>query len=906
MILTRGARLGPYEVQAAIGAGGMGEVYKATDTRLDRVVALKILPESLASDPQFRDRFDREARTISQLDHPHICALHDVGEQDGTAYLVMQYLEGETLEHRLQRSAVPFEEALTIATQIVDALTAAHRRGIVHRDIKPGNVMLTKSGAKLLDFGLAKATSPVVASVGPSMMATTPQNLTAQGAILGTFQYMAPEQLEGAEADARSDIFALGCVLYELFTGQKAFDGKTPAALMAAILEREPISLVTVQPLTPVLVDVVVRKCLAKNADDRWQSVADAGTALRWVGTGADAVHGLPAVHGARRSRIALPSAAAAIVLVSAAVGVLGWGYLANESTRTASARFEILPPPGALWTPSPVASATQPVLSLDGRRLAFVATRKGGLSQLWVRPLDRLDAQSLAGTEGASFPFWSPDGRSLGFFAGGKLKTIDTMGGGAQVLCDAPSGRGGSWNADGVIVFSGSPNSVIWRISASGGVATEVTKFAAGDKVFGHNWPQFLPDGRHFLFYHRSALVENQGVFVGSLDSAAVTPVLQSGSMAVYSSGHLLFARDGALFAQSFDDRTLRTAGEPIRIGDHVGYFTASLGFASITASSTGVLVFGPDAALTTSLRWLDRAGTSAGAASVPAVYNSPRLSPDQKRVAVAITDATTPNRDIWVIDVARGTSSRATFDPSADWFPAWGPDGTQMFFGSARTGATSIFRKTGAGQDELFLTALGNNTENNTTTLAKYPNDTSADGRFLVYTESAARGYDLVVLSLAGERKAETFLSTPFNEVQGRFSPNGRWIAYASDESGQFEVYVRSFPVTNDQWKVSVAGGTQPEWRRDGKELFYISVDQKMMAVPVTFDGGSFGAGVPRALFDVEVAEVSAPFPTEYTVTSDGQRFLVNTIVEQTSQPTLTVVLNWSEELKRRFPVR
>jgi Tol biopolymer transport system component len=677
---------------------------------------------------------------------------------------------------------------------------------------------------------------------------------------------MAPEQVEGREADARSDIWALGAVIYETVTGTRPFEGESAASIIGAILRDTPKPLSACQPLMPPVLEHVVARCLEKNPDDRWQTASDLGRELLWARSAPAA----PADAMRQQRSIArlTPTVAALVtlgVLMSAAAAI--WRSVSPTPVAPPPARVEIVPPTNAVWTPSPVGSAAQLAISPDGRRLAFVAARKGDTSQLWVRPLDRIEAQSLPGTEGASFPFWSPDGRFLGFFAVGKLKTIDTAGGGPQSLCDASSGRGGTWNAEGVILFSGSPNSVIYRIPASGGTATAVTKIGVPDTAFGHNWPQFLEDGRHFLFYRRTAQIERTGVYLGSLDSSTITAVLQSGSLATYASGRLLFARDGVLFAQRFDDRTLKITGEPIRIGDHVGYFTAALGYAAFTAASTGVLAYGPGVALSTSLRWLDRRGTVVGPSSAAAVYSTPRLSPDQTRVAVTITEAATPNRDIWVMDVARGTSSRATFDASADWFPAWAPDGARMFFGSTRPSSTSIFQRVGAGRDELvFSQSDGEGAR------AMYPNDVSADGRFLVYTQSGSKGYDLGVLRLTGERKGSDFLVTPFNEAQARFSPNARWIAYASDESGRFEVYVRPFPAANEQWKVSGAGGMQPEWRRDGKELFYIAADRKLMTVPVTIDGGGFSAGVPHALFDVDIAELSAPYPTEYTVSADG----------------------------------
>src|SRR5262245_46639582 len=788
MPLSAGVRLGPYEIVAAIGAGGMGEVYKAKDTRLDRTVAIKVLPADLATDPERSGRFEREARAIAALDHPHICALHDVGEQAGVHYLVMQHLEGETLAARLARGPLPLGDALKIATEIADALDKAHRAGITHRDLKPANIMLTKAGAKLLDFGLAKlrgATAPVSISVMErATIASGPA--TATGTILGTVHYMAPEQVEGREADARSDIWALGAVIYEMTTGVRPFDGESAASIIGAILKDTPPPPSTRQPLAPPMLDHVVARCLDKDPDERWQTAADLKREFAWAIAANAPIQAVAAPGGRSAGRVVLTIVGIAAPGLTFAAGALAWRSFTLVPTPDASARFEVLPPAGTLWTPSPVASAAQLALSPDGKKLAFVAARKGATSQLWVRPLDRVEAQALPESEGATLPFWSPDGRFLAFFAGGKLKRIDTAGGEPQTLCDASNGRGGSWNRDGVIVFAASPNSVIKRISAAGGPVVDITTFDAARKGFGHNWPVFLPDGRHFLFYHRSASAEQNGVYVGSLDSSAIMQVLPSGSMAVYASRHLLFARDGILFAQPFDERSLRTSGEPVRIADRVGYFTAALGYAAVTVSSTGIVAYGPGVALTTRLRWLDRSGAQVGAATSPAVYSGPRLSPDQKRLAVAVTDAATPERDIWVMDVARGTTSRATFDPGADWFPAWSADGASLFFGSTRPGATSIFRKVGAGRDEPFYADIRSDG-----TFATYPSDTSADGRFLMYTQSSARGYDLGVLRLAGAPEPGPFLSTPFNEAQGRFSPNTRWIAYASDESGRFEVY-------------------------------------------------------------------------------------------------------------------
>jgi Tol biopolymer transport system component len=910
--LAAGARLGSYEILALVGAGGMGEVYKARDTRLDRTVAIKVLPETLAADPQFRERFDREARTISRFTHPNICTLYDVGEHAGTAFLVMELLEGETLESRCARasakgSGLPLDEALRIATQMADALAAAHRQGIVHRDLKPGNIFLARSSgasappiAKLLDFGLARTAPALTVNKATMLPTTPPQAITAQGTILGTFQYMAPEQVEGGEADARTDIFAFGSVLYEMISGKKAFEGKTQTNLVAAILERDPPPLTTVQPLAPPLVDSIVRKCLAKNPDDRWQTASDLGSALRWAAEGTNAVtSGATAVVATPRTgarRAARGALVAVGILGAVAIGLaIGGRYLSTVATPAALVRLEMQPPAGVTLAPSPIASTAQLALSPDGLRLAFVAARKRGASQLWIRPLDGVEAQPLPGTEGASYPFWSPDSRFLAFFAGGKLKKIDTTGGVPQELCNAATGRGGAWNADGIIVFTGQVNSPISRISAKGGVVTAATTLDADRAAIAHYWPQFLPDGRHFLYYQRSSKPEYQGVYVTALDSSSSTRILENDGMALSASGHLLFVRDGTLFAQAFDDRALQTSRDPVRLGDHVGYWTAAFGYAAVTVSPAGVLATGTNVRLTTSLRWHDRSGASTGPPTAPAQYSSPRLSADQQSVVVSMIDAATAQPDLWVLGLARGTTSRLTSDPATDWFPVWSADGGRLLFSSTRSGWSAIFQKAIGGGPEEPVVGGGSAIQ------ATYPSDLSGDGRFLLYQQATPRGYDLGVLTFAGERKSSTFLGTPFNEVQGRFSPNARWVAYASDESGRFEVYVRPFPAASGQTQISIAGGMQPEWRRDGKELFYVSADGKLTAVPVTTDGATFSAGTSRALFDVEVPEANEPYPTDYTVTADGQRFLVNTVVDQPTHPALTVILNWTADLKK-----
>ncbi len=711
---------------------------------------------------------------------------------------------------------------------------------------------------------------------------------------------MAPEQIEGVEADARTDIFAFGCVLHEMLTGQKAFEGKTHASLIAAILEREPTPVTTLQPLAPVLVDAIVRKCLAKRADDRWQSAADLASALRWAADAPSGVaagtHAVAGMQAARPRRIVKIAALLAAALVVFATGAIAWRYTTVPTAPAASVRFEVTPPPDVLLSPAPVASAAQLALSPDGRHLAFVAASNQSVSQLWVRPLNSVQARPLAGTEGASFPFWSPDSRFLGFFAGGKLKKVDIMGGAAEVLCDASGGRGGAWSPDGTIVFTGATRTPLSQITdRAGGVVRPAATFHREQGATGHYWPQFLPDGRRYLFYQTSFKPEHQGIYVGSLDSAEVTRVVASTGGGLYTSGYLLFVRNGILFAQAFDDRALQTRGQAVQVADRIGYFSATFGYIAVTVSRAGALAYGPSVATTTSLQWRSRDGADAGSAIRPAVYRSPRLSSDEKRVVVTKWDPETGQNDIQVIELSLRNEQRQTFDLMTDWFPAWSPDGNAIFFGASRTAVTRIFRKLGSGPDEFL--AGGEDVDST----AQYPNDTSSDGKFLSYTQSSPSGYDVGIAPLSGDAKRISFLHSPANEVQARFAPNGRWLAYASDESGNFEVYVRPFPVGSDQRLISVAGGMQPEWRRDGTELFYISADRKLMVVPVATEGSTFSNGAPRALFDVQMPEPINPYPTDYAVAMNGQRFLVNTVVDQPTRPALTVILNWTADLKK-----
>jgi Tol biopolymer transport system component len=800
----------------------------------------------------------------------------------------MEYLDGETLADRLTTGALPLDEALKIAIQIADALAAAHRHGIVHRDLKPGNVMLTKAGAKLLDFGLAKA-SGVIASAGLSMLPTTPPNLTAQGTILGTFQYMAPEQLEGQDADARSDIFAFGSVLYEMLTGRKAFEGKSQASLIGAILEREPPPVSSLQPLSPPALDRIVRTCLAKAQDERWQSAGDLTRELTWiadVGSRAGASSPVVAPRKGPMSRVGVAWTVAALAaVVAASLAVAGVLVVRRTARDPGQIRFDVPTPP----TTDPGSFA----LSSDGRQLAFVATIDSA-PRLWVRPLNQVTAQPLAGTEGARDPFWSPDGTAVGFFADGKLKRIDLGGGVPQVLADAPAARGGTWSANGVILFGTSGGGGLMRVPATGGTPVVATRLAPGQA--GHRWPQFLPDGRSFLFLMALGRSDTRGVYIGTLEGGEPVRVLASESAAVFAPPDaLLLVRQDVLVAYHFDLTRGAVSGDPMPLAQGVGTDPGARG--AFAVSATGVLAHRAGGAERRQLVWVDRAGavrSSEGPVDEAALAN-PELAPDGRRIAVNRT--VQGNIDVWLIEVGRGRASRFTFDASIDAIPLWSPDGSRLAFRSTRNGtAGDLFEKptSGAGDEQPLLV----------TAESKVPLAWSPDGRFLLYgVRNAKTGTDLWALPLVGERKPFPIVQTLFDEAAGQFSPDGRWVAYQSNESGQLQIYVRLFPGPGGQRQVSTTGGSQPRWRPNGKELFYVAPDSRLMAVPIGTgaDRQTTEVGAPAPLFPTRLASgISiSPLKPQYAVASDG-RFLMNVAAEGATAPPITVVLNWAAALK------
>jgi serine/threonine protein kinase len=893
MSLAPGTRLGAYDIVALIGAGGMGEVYRATDIRLDRTVAIKILPQQFAGDPELRLRFEREARAISSLEHPHICALYDVGEHEGRTFLVMPHLDGKTIEARLIKGALPVQEALRIATDICDALDKAHRAGIVHRDLKPANVMLTKSGAKLLDFGLAKSAAPVVATTGLSMLPTTPPSLTAKGTILGSFLYMAPEQIEGLEADARTDIFAFGALLFEMLTARRAFDGKTRASLLGAILKDEPLPVSSVQPTASKALDRVVSTCLAKDPDDRYQSARDLLRDLKWAASSAAVDQTAPSTSPRRPARQRLAWTVAAI----ASLALIGLTVRHRREVAPVQnvIQFTIGPPENATFAPRPgggTGIAAQLAVAPDGWSVVFVARLPNRL-QLFLRSLDSAVARPVSGTEDASFPFWSPDSRYIGFFAEGKLKKVPVAGGPPIVLCDALAGRGGAWNQDNVIIFApaSTTGSVLQRVSSAGGVPQPASTL---DKEYGetfHRFPAFLPDGRHFLFNGAVGTCcppsKPGRLRIGTLDSMDATTLVQADSSAAFASGHVLFNRGVTLIAQPFDETSRQLTGDPFPLAENIA--AEGSRYSSFSVSETGVLVFANGLAQAmTQLTWVDRSGRALGTTVGDiGMHLGIAMSPDNTRVAVDRAAGAPMNRDIWILDLSVGTLSRLTFDAGADLNPVWSPDNLSIVFRGDRQGASAMRRKRadGTANEAVLLTSGGFDA----------PFDWSSDGHYVTYAHRVGPGTsDIWALPLFGDRKPIPLSQTPFSELNATFSPDARWFAYQSNESGQTQIYVQPFPPTGSKFQISTGGGMQPVWRPDGKELFFLTSDSMFMASAVDAAGG-FKHRAPVPLFQYATLVSAVGVNKHYAVAKDGRRFLVNALQEQSRSIPLTVIVNW-----------
>ena len=883
MSVSPGDRLGRYEVLSLLGRGGMGEVYKARDSRLDRLVAIKVL-FGAASQPDRLIRFEREARAISALDHPNICAIYDVGEAGGVHFIVIQYLEGQTLAERLRRGPLPISQVVRYGVEIADALDRAHRVGIIHRDLKPANVMLTGSGAKLLDFGLAKQQDDTPMGLS-SLTRLGDLDVTADGTVLGTYPYMAPEQVEGRRADARTDIFAFGAVMYEAATGSRAFPGPTAASVIGSVLKDDPPPLTTQLPLAPAALEQLVQTCLEKNPDDRWQSAADIKRQLAWIASSR--------ASSDVAAQVSPPSTRRFQKWALAAVLVAAIALTLPAALRPAPAapvwKFPVDPPPNATFA-APIAQvpSTQFALSPDGRVLAFVATRPGEPPRLWLREMDKLNPVPLEGTEGASFPFWSHDGRAIAFFSRSQLKRVDRTGGPPRDICDVGvDPRGGAWNQDNVIIYAPGTSSGLWKVNAGDGTPPEsLLELSKGDNSY--RWPTFLPDGRRFLFHVKAGKAKT--IRLGSLGSASTTLVLANAPYAALYSppGYVLTVRDGTLHAYPFDESALPIGGEGINVAVGVGGSTSLR--ASFSVSPAGLLAYAGPLLTQSRLEWFDRKGGSLGTATDHVGdYVNLRLSPDGTRAAVTMVDRKNNTTDLWILDLASRLLEPFTTHPDTDTSPVWSQDGRRIRFRSDRAGGLFPFEKPAdrsevehqvASIDTVFLT------------------DWSADDKVMAFHSSTDTGsYDAGVVA---EGSTPQFLDrSPFTELGGRFSRDRRWIAYSSDVSGQMEVYVGPYPAGPGKL-VSNGGGSEPHWRADSGELFYLAADRSLVSVMVG-DGPSWNPMPPRRLFSTGVIFASDIYRMNYDIHRSGQKFLVIKPVEGVQSGPITVVVNWASMLQR-----
>jgi eukaryotic-like serine/threonine-protein kinase len=883
MTLTPGTKLGPYEIQFRLGAGGMGEVYRARDTRLDRAVAIKVLPAHFSKDAVRKQRFEREAKTISGLNHPNICTLHDVGSQDGIDYLVMEFIEGESLAQRLLKGPLSVEQVLKIGRDIADALDKAHRYSIIHRDLKPGNVMLTKSGAKLLDFGLARPTSHST-SLATLTAAAPQQALTEEGMIVGTFQYMSPEQVEGKDVDARSDIFSLGAVLYEMVTGKRAFEGKSQFSVASAILEKEPAPISTIKPMSPRSLDNVIRRCLVKEPDDRWQSARDLSLELKSI--------------SAEESLAAASSNPAIRPVGGSLRGWLGWCVAALLAI---SVIFSLV----RLWTRTPPSQQTMrasilapdgrefdrwgvTAISPDGKYLVFLATVPGWSGQLWIRRIDSLTAKPLPGTEGAQSPFWSPDSKWIGFAAGSKLRKISVDGGSPLVICDSGQLRGGSWSPNGTILFVPGVGVPVYSVPDAGGTPVEATHLDKSGGELTHRWPVFLPDGKHFLFFSRG---RENAIYVSSVDSKERKLILKNETNALYASpGYLLFVQNGVLLAQQFDADRLELKGSPAAVADDVPVFGGQQ-HGLFSASANGILAIHSKQELLSQPIWVDQSGKPVEALMDPAIFVSynMRMSPDGRKIAFGITDPKDGADNIWVHDVASHQTTRLTFEELIAQHPVWSPDGGRLLYTSNRIGQTQTFSipVTGVGEAELLAPS----------DYIDMASSWSPDGRYIVFVRAPIeRTLDLGlwVLPLFGEKKAYPLFAVSHSQQWGAvFSPDGKWIAYTSNESGDGEIYIVSFPDARAKIQVSKNRSDQPRWSSDGRRLFYGDKDHSVVAASLRVTTKGIEVADTRTLFKLDIPN--------FEVSGDGKRFLVFKTVDNQEPSTVTLISNWMNALPR-----
>ena len=928
-------KLGPYEILSPLGAGGMGEVYRARDARLNREVALKVLPRAFSDDPLRMARFEREAQLLASLNHPKIAAIYGLEESGATRALVMELVEGPTLAERIGRApasarasarpgaasaspaqasggagsgaktgergsstrsgsaggtrkaAVPLDEALPIAQQVAEALEYAHEHGVVHRDLKPANIKVTPDGdVKVLDFGLAKAMAREDASGDISNSPTLSLAMTEAGLIIGTAAYMAPEQAKGKQVDRRADIWAFGCVLYEMLTGLKPFEGETVSDVLAAVIKSEP-DWSTLPADIPPAIRRLVRRCLAKDPKQRLHDMGDARLTIEDTLSGADqesAISGGTLAESKRTSPLLrfLPWVLGAAAIIFAMV--VGWLWLRPAPPQNVL-RFTILPPENAEFE-----NGGEMSISPDGRYLAFVAsTGANKPAPVWVRPLDSLTAQPVPGTEGADLPFWSPDSRQIGFYANGKIQKVAVSGGLPEALCSA--GRpGASWSRDGTILYSNRGS--LYRVPDTGGAPTLVATPDAAQNETAYDYPQFLPDGRHFIVFVYTNAAAPTFIGTGSLDSKTVEPLTQSTTNALYASpGYLFYMDQSALMARPFNVKALHFEGPAVPVAQNVGEF-AGPQYGFFFVSPTGLLAYQiAPAAIANQMTWFNRAGQKIGSVANAAIYSNMAISPEGDRLAVGVGEHGKAN--IWIYDLKRGTASRLTFNTAYDVNPAWSTDGSQVFFSSNRSGAWGIYQKAadGLGSTQTVSQSGGQN---------KALDDITADGRYAIYdTASNPALVQLWVLPLSGDRKPFPFVQGNFGAASARFSPNGRFVAYNSTETGRAEIYVQTFPQHTGRWEISTAGGMQPMWRRDGKELFYLTEDGKLMAVDVNTTSATFQAGIPRELFQAQLVPLSY-WRNIYVPSPDGQRFLMLTPASETKPAPITVVVNWPALLK------
>ncbi|HUK12905.1 MAG TPA: protein kinase [Thermoanaerobaculaceae bacterium] len=898
MNLAPGARLGPYEIAGRLGAGGMGVVYRARDTRLGRDVALKFLPQGFAEDPERHARFEREAKLLAALNHPNIAVLYGLEHLDGQHALAMELVEGEGLEERIARGAVPLEEAVPIARQVADALEAAHEKGIVHRDLKPANVKVRPDGTvKVLDFGLAKAWDEQTSSSDLAFSPTITGHHTRAGVILGTAAYMSPEQARGKAVDKRADIWAFGCVVYEMLTGRRLFEGETVSDVLAAILRAEPD-----WSLLPSDVPRPIRRLLARalqrDPRQRLRDIGDVRLELDEVARGETAAETIPAsgpppvAHATARAWLPWT-----VAVLGAALGVgLTLNSMRSRSSGMPTVRAYLLPPEGATFAFDGATGGA--VISPDGRRLAFVAGGAASPRRLWVRSLDSLTAQPLEGTSGASYPFWSPDSRFLGFFAQGKLEKIDTFGGPSQVICATGEGRGGTWGPEGVIVFAPAVSSGLQRVPSAGGTPTDVTRLDRAHGQTSHRWPVFLPDGRHFLFWAgspESAAQTTSGIYVASLAGGEPRFVVHADSDALYAPpGFLLYILDQTLMARPFDAGRQELTGEALPVAELVSN-PESYRLGRFTVSQDGTLVYLAGQPVRGQVSWLSANGAEVGTVGEPAsIIGSIRLSPNGQILAEPVQDPQSKNVDIWLVDLARGVRTRFTFEPTEDDSPVWSPDGSRIVWSSNAKGNLDLYVKSssGAGDGEMLFASDSD----------KAATDWSRDGRFITFTQLGVTGHtgaDLWILPMSGDRKPYPLLATRFDEGNGMFSPDGGWLAYESDESGTIEVYITPFPQASGKWQVSQGGGEAPSWRSDGRALYYATPDGRLMEASVTARGSAVEVGTPHEFSKAQITGFGS-HNWDYAVVPKGDRVLAVRSV-QTAPTPLTLVTNWSAGLRR-----